>query len=224
MILIVEDNNEINSLIYEALTRKGYECKQAYSGTEALLLFNNEEIDLIILDLMLPGMSGEEVLKKIREKSNVIVVVISAKNELDTKIDLFEIGADDYITKPFEIKELEAKIGAWIRRSGISNVLEDKGVISVGELLIDRENYDIKIGDNSLTLTRQEYKILELLMLNTNKVYTKQEIYDYAWEDYYVGVDKTINVHISNIRNKIKKFTDTEYIETVWGIGFKGKI
>lgn len=128
MILIVEDNNEINSLIYEALTRKGYECKQAYSGTEALLLFNNEEIDLIILDLMLPGMSGEEVLKKIREKSNVIVVVISAKNELDTKIDLFEIGADDYITKPFEIKELEAKIGAWIRRSGISNVLEDKNI------------------------------------------------------------------------------------------------
>lgn len=220
-ILIVEDDININNLIKEALERKGYKCIQAFSGSEALLILEmGKTIDLVILDLMLPGANGEDVLKGIRKSLSVPVIVTSARDELDTKVDLLTMGADDYITKPFEIKELQARVEVWIRRT--KNISDNKKeTIQYREIYLDKTNYEVKVNNQVIPLTRQEYKILELLLTYPNKVFTKQEIYDYAWEEYYIGADKTINVHISNIRNKIKKYSDTEYIETVWGIGFK---
>ncbi len=227
-ILIVEDDVNINNLINEALGKKKYECTQAFSGSEALLRLQVEKFNLLILDLMLPGANGEEVLKKIRELNNIPVIVVSAKDELDTKVDVLAMGADDYITKPFEIKELEARVAVCLRRSRVNYgnaqneiTLSETDLISYKEITIDKNNYEVRVNGNIISLTRQEFRILELLMTYPGKVFTKQEIYDYAWEEYYVGVDKTINVHISNIRGKLKKYTDKEYIETVWGIGFK---
>lgn len=219
-ILIVDDDININNMIKECLTKSGYLCTQAFSGSEAVLVTKMQSFDLIILDLMLPGMSGEDVLKEMRARKNVPVIIVSAKDELDTRVDLLVMGADDYLTKPFELKELEARVMALLRRGKKGNE-ENENVLVYQEIKLDKNTHEVRINDNSISLTRQEFKILELLISSPKKVFTKQEIYDYAWDDFYEGVDKTINVHISNIRSKIKKYTEKDYIETVWGIGFK---
>ena len=219
-ILIVDDDININNMIKEYLTKSGYTCTQAFSGSEAVLVLKMQTFDLIILDLMLPGMSGEGVLKEIRAGKNVPVIIVSAKDELDTRVDLLVMGADDYLTKPFELKELEARVMVCLRRGKKENE-EDEDIMVYEEIILDKNTHEVRINDNPISLTRQEFKILELLISSPKKVFTKQEIYDYAWDDYYEGVDKTINVHISNIRSKIKKYTEKDYIETVWGIGFK---
>lgn len=217
-ILIVEDDNNINQMIYETFSRAGYSCVSAFSGTEALLRAESGEFCLIILDLMLPGMPGDEVLKNIRKKSSVPVIVLSAKDELDTKVDLLTLGANDYMTKPFELKELEARVLVQLR----DNKKEDAGgVMEFNNLKYDLQKKQVSINGKNIPFTVHELKIIELLLRHPGQVFSKNEIYEYAWEDYYIGEDKTINVHISNIRQKIKKVTDTEYIETVWGLGFK---
>ena len=217
-ILIVEDDNNINQMIYETFTKAGYSCTSAYSGTEALLRIESGEFGLIILDLMLPGMSGDEVLKNIRKKSGVPVIVLSAKDELDTKVDLLTLGANDYMTKPFELKELEARALVQLRDNKTTH---DGEIIEFNQLKYDIQKKQVSINGKNIPLTVHELKILELLLRHPGQVFSKNEIYEYAWDDYYIGEDKTINVHISNIRQKIKKVTDTEYIETVWGLGFK---
>ncbi len=217
-ILIVEDDNNINQMVYETFTKAGYSCTSAFSGTEALLRAESGEFGLIILDLMLPGMSGDEVLKNIRKKSSVPVIVLSAKDELDTKVDLLTLGANDYMTKPFELKELEARALVQLRdnKTGHSG-----GIIEFKQLKYDIQKKQVSISGENIPLTVHELKIMELLLRHPGQVFSKNEIYEYAWDDYYIGEDKTINVHISNIRQKIKNVTDTEYIETVWGLGFK---
>ena len=217
-ILIVEDDNNINQMVYEMFNKCGYKCTSAFSGTEALLRMENRNFDLIILDLMLPGMPGDEVLKNIREKSKVPVIVLSAKDELDTKVDLLKLGANDYMTKPFALKELEARALVQLRDSKENS---QDGIIEFNNLKYDIQKKQVTIDGQSLSLTVHELKIMELLLHHPGCVFSKNEIYEYAWDDYYIGEDKTINVHISNIRQKIKKITDTEYIETVWGLGFK---
>lgn len=217
-ILIVEDDNYINNLIYDTLTQKKFECVRAFSGTEAMLYIENYEISLIILDLMLPGMTGEELLAKIKPQNKTPVIILSAKDEPDSKVELLTLGADDYITKPFQIKELVARVEVQLRKSNntaIEKRLSHKGVT------LDFDSYKGIIDDQTISLTPQEFKILELLMSNPQKVYSKSDIYNYAWEDYYIGEDKTINVHISNIRQKLKAAGKDDFIETVWGIGFK---
>lgn len=234
-ILIVEDDNDINNMIKTALVKEGYECISAFSGTEALLRLEVDKFDLVILDLMLPGVEGQEVLKQAREKMNIPFIVLSAKDELDTKVDLLTLGANDYMTKPFELKELLARIQVQLRMSSInasnigtysletSNVVDTqtRNTLDYKELSLDLNSKALIVNGNSITLTAQEYKIMELFLKNPGKVFSKNEIYEYAWDDYYMGEDKTIYVHISNIRQKIKKFTQQEYIETVWGLGFK---
>ena len=217
-ILIVEDNNDINNLIYDALSKNGYICTQAFSGTEGLLHIQNKEFSLVLLDLMLPGMSGEDLLKKIKPEYRTPVIIISAKDELDSKVDLLGYGADDYITKPFEIKELIARVAVAIRRNSTDVSMQ---ILSYKDLKLNKTTFQCLLNNEEINLTKQEFKILELLMTYHNKVFSKQDIYDYAWGDFYIGEDKTINVHISNIRQKFKKVTDDEYIETVWGIGFR---
>jgi len=224
-ILIVEDDDNINNLITEALSRQGYNCTQAYSGTEGLLNFKNGEFDLICLDLMMPGMDGATLTKSIRESSNVPIIVVSAKSSVDSKVDLLKMGADDFVGKPFELKELIARVEVQLRRgrgdSEASSEDDSKGTIEFKDLILNLDTYDVTVKGEEVGLTRQEYKILELFLKNPNKVFSKQEIYEYAWNDIYIGEDKTINVHISNMRTKLKKISDEDYIDTIWGIGFR---
>jgi len=216
-ILIIEDDTNINQMLNEALTKKGYQTVSAYSGTEGLLRVQQEACQLIILDLILPGMNGQDVLANIRKYTSVPVIVLSAKDELDTKVDLLTLGANDYMTKPFELKELEARILVQLR----NHVRETERLARHKDLCMNFENRKVTLCGKQLSLTPQEYKILELLLKHPRKVFTKNEIYEYAWETYYEGEDKTLHVHISNIRQKLKKITNEEYIETVWGFGFK---
>ncbi|MBP3609380.1 MAG: response regulator transcription factor [Lachnospiraceae bacterium] len=218
-ILIVEDDTDINHLIAKALTKSGYTCKQAFSGTEGLLYAKAETFSLAILDLMLPGMSGEELLKNLREFTTMPVIILSARDSLDSKIELLTAGAEDYMTKPFELDELIVRVGVQLRRFSRQEAPVQQ--LSHKSLTLSLEEMTAKVKGSPVSFTKQEYKILELLMKNPNRVFSKQDIYDYAWEGFYIGEDKTINMHISNIRKKIKAVCEEEYIETVWGIGFK---
>lgn len=216
-ILIVEDDNDINDLISETLTKNGFVCKKTYSGTEALI-YLKENFDLFVLDLMLPGLTGEDVIKKIRKVSQAPVLVLSSKDSMDSKLLLLNGGADDYMTKPFNLDEFLARVNILIRRNSdnkISSCLEYKS------LRLDINDFSCFINDNELLLTKSEFKILQLLMTKPKQVFTKENIYEYAFGDYYLSTDNSINVHVSNIRKKIKKYTDEEYVETVRGIGFK---
>lgn len=216
-LLIIEDNNDINDMIVQYLHSHDFKCQQAYSGTEGLLYFKTHEYDLIILDLMLPGMDGETVLSKIRETSEIPIIVLTAKDSLNSKVEILGSGADDYLCKPFELEELLARIHVQLRKRNKTS--SNSSIFK--KLVLNSEKFDVSIDETPLMLTKHEYYILELLIKNPKRVFTKQEIYEYAWNDSYYGDDKTINVHISNIRKKIGKITDEEYIKTVWGIGFK---
>ena len=222
-ILIVEDDANINNMVCEALTKYGFECTQSFSGTEGLLNFKAAEFDLAVLDLMMPGMTGEELTSKIRETSKIPIIITSAKSELDSRVNLLSTGADDYIVKPFDVKELIARIEVQLRHSAGSADASagSSEKLTFKDMELDRSTFEVKVKGTEIQLTRQEYKILELFMLHPTKVFSKQDIFEYAWDEYYIGEDKTINVHISNIRTKIKKITEDEYIDTVWGIGFR---
>lgn len=223
-VLIVEDDANINNLVCETLTKQGLSCTQAFSGTEGLLNFKTNEFDLVILDLMMPGMTGEDLIKKIRETSKIPVIITSAKSDLDSRVDLLSSGADDYLVKPFDVKELIARVSVQLRHiteSQDSSAQAPDDKLTYKNLVLNRSTFEVHVKGVEVKLTRQEYKILELFMLYPSKVFSKQEIFEYAWDEYYIGEDKTINVHISNLRTKIKKITEEEYIDTVWGIGFR---
>ncbi len=219
-ILIIEDDTDINNVIFETLTKAGYHCTQAFSGTEALMCLDRETFSLAVMDLMLPGLSGESLLPKLKEKQQIPVIVVSAKDSLDSKVNLLTSGAEDYLTKPFEIQELVARASVQIRRFSGDHGAKPK-MLKYKDLILNQESFTASLNGTEIILTKQEFKILELLLSHPNKVHSKQEIYDYAWDDIYIGEDKTINVHISNIRKKLKAVTEKEYIETVWGIGFR---
>lgn len=221
-ILVVEDDINISNMLHEVLEREGFDCTQAFSGTEALLCTKMQQYELIILDLMLPGISGEDFIKQYCNEKKTPIIVLSAKDQLDTKVELLTIGADDYLTKPFEIRELIARVKVQLRRYEGESVNGDQNKEFVYKnLSLKKSTLEVKVENQLVNLTRQEFKILELLLSNPNKIFSKQDVYDYAWDDYYIGEDKTINVHISNIRSKLKKYSDEDYIDTVWGIGFK---
>lgn len=220
-ILIVEDDSNINELLKEVLQEAGYETVQAFSGTEASMRIGMESYSLVILDLMLPGKSGEEVLAEIRKNSQMPVIILTAKDALDEKVTLLTSGADDYITKPFDIQELLARVQIQLRHAGRQ---ENKNCLSRGDLELDRTNFQVKVCGTVIDkFTKREFAILELLLRNPERVFSKEEMFEYAWEEPYVGETKTLDVHISNIRKKLKNVTDTEYIETVWGIGYRLK-
>ncbi len=218
-ILIVEDDVNINNLLKEALSGNGYTCGQAFSGTEAALWLEKESWALVLLDLMLPGMTGEEVLGLIRRRGDVPVIVLTAKDALSEKLELLTNGADDYITKPFDIEEVVARVQIQLRHAGREQAPDR---ISCGEISLEKGTHQIWIGGKELEhLTRQEFAILELLLEHPGQVFSKEAIFTYAWQEEYMGETKTLDVHISNIRKKLKSLTEKEYIQTVWGIGYR---
>ncbi len=217
-ILIIEDNEEINDILKEAVTDAGYEAVQSFSGSEGLLRFSTEDFDMVLLDLMLPGIKGEEVLQKIKEKSDIPVLVLSAKTDIEGKVNLLRQGASDYITKPFDVREVLARIDLHAKDSGTKNVSND---LIYNEITINDESHVCSVNGNEISLTKHEFNLLRLLVLHPEKVYSKRELFELAWEEEYIGEDNTVNVHISNIRKKIREHSDNEYIKAVWGIGFR---
>ena len=252
-ILIIEDDININNLLCEVLRKAGYTCEQAFSGTEAKLLLDIKEkaYTLVLLDLMLPGASGEEVLKEIRKQGRLPVIVLTAKDSIDDKIGVLTDGADDYITKPFEIREVLARIQVQLRHIEAETESEAKGEtesetkgetksetevktkagiqkgqgsgrLEFRDMVLIRSTFEVSIGGRVLPkITKQEFAILELLLKNPKQVFSKEDIFEYAWDEPYMGETKTLDVHISNIRKKIKTVTPDEYIETIWGIGYR---
>lgn len=235
-ILIVEDDEKNNQMLKEYLENHGYVCTQAYSGSEAKLLFTIEEYDLILLDLMLPGIVGEELVSIFSKK--VPVIVMSAKSGLDSKVEVLSNGADDYLCKPFDLPELLVRIQVQFRRRGKGNenskeiqdtqkkdIQKQTGYIptiySYHAWTLNLDTQEMTVKEEIIPLTKHEFLIIELLIRNPKRVFTKQMIYEYAWGEEYLAEDKTINVHISNIRSKLKKSGTDTYIQTVWGIGFK---
>ena len=217
-ILIIEDNEEINDILKEAVNGAGYEAVQSFSGSEGLLRFSTEDFDMVLLDLMLPGIKGEEVLQKIKEKSDIPVLVLSAKTDIEGKVNLLRQGASDYITKPFDVREVLARIDLHAKDSGNKTVSND---LIYNEITINDESHVCSVNGNEISLTKHEFNLLRLLVLHPEKVYSKRELFELAWEEEYIGEDNTVNVHISNIRKKIREYSDNEYIKAVWGIGFR---
>ena len=224
-ILIVEDDAQNNQMLRKYLEEHDYVCSQAFSGSEAKLLFSIQEFDLILLDLMLPGIPGEELVSLFSEKTPVIV--LSAKSGLDSKVDVLSAGAEDYICKPFDLPELLVRIQVQLRRRSrdktgeASDTGEKDMVWQYKKWILDPSTQELSADGAPIELTRHEFLILELLIRNPRRVFSKQMIYEYAWGQEYLAEDKTLNVHISNIRGKLKASGTDAYIQTVWGIGFK---
>lgn len=214
VIAIIDDDKHINDMLSDLLNSEGYDVLRAYSGTEAVYMLTEKKPDLILLDLMMPGLSGEEVLPKIK---GIPVIVMSAKTDVRNKVSLLLGGASDYITKPFDTSELLARITVQLRKShaDISNIL------TLDRLSLNTDTHEVSADENSVRLTKTEFAILKLLMLNPNQVITKSAILDKISMDTPDCVESSLKVHISNLRKKLREISGEEYIESVWGIGFK---
>ncbi|MCI8539227.1 MAG: response regulator transcription factor [Oscillospiraceae bacterium] len=217
-ILIIEDDTDINNSTAEYLRRQGCLCTQAFSGTEGRLLWQGGGIDLLLVDLMLPGLSGSELIGEIRKSSQAPIIVLSARTELSGKVELLGLGADDYLTKPFQLEELWARILVQLRHASAAPA---GAVIRFRDWVLNPEERTLTAGGQPVNLTAHEFKIVELLAARPKRVFTKQQIYEAVWQESYAVEDKTIAVHISNIRSKLRRSGTGSYIQTVWGIGFK---
>ena len=214
-ILIVDDDVYIGDMLEEMLIRERYGVWRAYSGTEALLLLEEKKPDLVLLDLMLPGLQGEELLPKI---DGIPVIVISAKSEVSGKVKLLLQGASDYITKPFEMEELLARVAVQFRKN--SSHSQDQS-LCFQDLTLNLSSHELKVGENLVRLTKTEYAILKGLMQNPSQVLTKSQILDLISEDTPDCTENSLKVHISNLRRKLRQAGQKDYVESVWGIGFK---
>ena len=217
-ILIIDDDIHINEMLEDVLTKEGYEVSHAYSGTEALLVLKDIKPDLILLDLMLPGLNGEEVLPQI---TGIPVVVVSAKAGLTDKVSLLRGGAVDYVTKPFEIEELLARILAHLRQS--EKLVEDasNNILRYDDIVMNCDSKQVTVAEEIVRLTRTEFAILKLLMRNSGQVIAKSVILDNISTDTSDCTENSLKIHMSNLRKKLKDAGNKDYIEAVWGIGFK---
>lgn len=214
-ILIIDDDIHINEMLEEVLIQEGYQVSHAYSGTEALLFLANEKPDLILLDLMLPGLTGEEVLSQIEK---IPVIVMSAKVEVKDKVALLLNGAEDYITKPFEIEELLARIVVQLRKSTRSDSSEK---LMYREITLNMVTHEAWVGEHEVKLTKTEFAILKILLEHPKQVITKTVLLDRVSEETPDCMESSLRVHISNLRKKLREISGKDYIEAVWGIGFK---
>lgn len=219
-ILIIEDNQDVNLLLSKVINQANYETKSVFTGIDGLNEIKNNSYDLILLDIMLPYKSGDEILREVREFSDIPIIIISAKDTVNLKVDLLKLGADDYITKPFDIDEVVARIETNLRR--YKKIITTNNVLKFKDLTLDCDSKIVKLNGSLVSLTAKEYSILELLMKNKNKVFSKSNLYEIIWDCEYLGDDKTIKTHLSNLRNKLKEINPhEEYIETVWGLGYR---
>lgn len=215
-ILIIDDDIYIGNVIEESLIKEGYQVLRAYSGTEAIYVLSASTPDLILLDLMLPGLSGEEVLSQIK---GIPVIIVSAKIDVDDKVALLLGGAADYITKPFEMKELLARITVALRGSVVST----DSILSFDNLRLDITTHEVFAGQQGANLTRTEYAVLKILMQNPSQVIAKSVLLERISEDTPDCTDNSLKTHISHLRKKLLNIGGKQYIDTVWGIGFKLK-
>jgi DNA-binding response OmpR family regulator len=221
-ILIAEDEKDIRELIRLHLSKDGYDIFEAENGVEAIKIFKANKIDLAILDVMMPLLDGIVVLKSIREDSNIPVMFLTARGEDTDKILGLGLGADDYMVKPFSPLELTARVQAQLRRYYKYTVTTNKEELRLGEFILNRENFTLHKNHEEIELNAKEFKILEFLMENKGKVFTKKKLYEAVWEEPYFGDDNTIMVHISHIREKIEEDARTpKYLKTIRGIGYK---
>lgn len=222
-ILVVEDDADINELLCNILIRDGYNVRGAYSGTEAKMCIDQHDYDIILVDLMLPGISGEDLISEIRKIKIMPIIVISAKTSQEDKINVLKIGADDFIGKPFDIYEVIARVEAQLRRyTEFSSSMVKDNKLKYKNIILDFEAKEVFVNNKLLSLTLREFKILELLVSNPKRVFTRGNIFEAVWNDEFLGDDNTINVHISNLRSKLaQEDSEIKYIQTVWGIGFK---
>lgn len=214
-ILIIDDDIHIGNMLEEMLGKEGYGILRAYSGTEALLLLSQSKPDLVLLDLMLPGLKGEEVLPKIK---GIPVIVVSAKVDVDSKVELLLGGAVDYITKPFHAKELLARIAVQLRNTA---AIGTAGTLTFQDMTMDMDSHMVRIGAGQVKITRTEYTILKILMQNPTQVITKSLLLEKISEETPDCTEGSLKMHISNLRKKLREISGRDYIEAVWGIGFK---
>lgn len=224
-ILIVDDEKEIRDLIGIYLENEGFKVIKAYNGLEALEILETEEVDLIILDIMMPKMDGIKACLKIREDKNMPIIMLSAKSEDMDKILGLTSGADDYLTKPFNPLELIARIKSQIRRyTKLNNIkkVKHEEIIEIDDLVINTNSHEVRIGNKLINLTKREFEILELLANNRGMVFSTEKIYENVWQEQFYESDNTVMVHIRKIREKIEENNrKPKYIKTVWGVGYK---
>ena len=221
-VLIVEDDSDINNFINDYFVIKGYSTIQAFSGTEGLLRLKSEKnICCVILDLMLPGISGEEIIQEVRKVSDVPIITVSAKNEEEAKIEVLKLGADDFLLKPFNLEELQLKVERNIQKY-LNQQVSYKKNEEFKNIILNQDKREVFVGGQNVYFTSKEFDILMLLIQNPNKVISKEKIFKEVWHEDYCIDTQTVTVHIKNIRKKIKEINPTTpTIETVWGIGFK---
>lgn len=205
-------------MLEEILSKEGYSVLRAYSGTEALFLLSADRPDLVLLDLMLPGLSGEQVMEKIKD---IPVIVVSAKIDVNDKVNLLLNGAADYVTKPFDTKELLARITVQLRHKNYDGF--NNTAVVFDDIILDTALRRVTVADKEIHLTRTEYAILKMLMQRSAQVVTKSELMDGIWADTPDCTESSLKIHVANLRKKLKAVTDKEYIDSVWGIGFKLK-
>ena len=224
-ILVVEDDLDLNFILCKILQNADYQVESAYSGQVANQLILQNDYALIILDLMLPEITGEQLVEIIREKSTTPIMIISSKTQIEDRVSTLEKGADDYLIKPFDGQEVLARVGALLRRSQhFSPAKTIQKELFFKAITLDTEARKCMVKKQELVLTGTEFDILQTLIKQPKKVFTKSQLYEQIWGDDYLVEDNALNVHVSNLRKKIKQYDEAnEYIETVWGIGFKLK-
>lgn len=221
-ILIIEDDKEISALLCDFLGQNDFETLAASEGKTAERLLKEQNFDIVLMDLMLPFISGEQLIQNFRKYSDKPVIILSAKSMMETRLEMLRAGADDYILKPFDLNEVLVRIEVVMRRS--TNSTEGAGnVLSCGKLSLDCDNNVLTCDGIPVSLTAKEMQLLKLFLQYPKKVYTKANLYETVWNDTYYYEDNTINVHVSNLRSKLKKASGNDYIETVWGIGYRLK-
>lgn len=218
-ILIIEDNNDMQQLLSGFLASK-FKLVQAYSGTEGLLQFNATPVDLVILDRLLPGKSGDDVLDTIRKTSQVPIIILTALDDTNDIAKLLLMGANDYVTKPFNINEFQARIAVQLRQT--QPVRSVTVPLTYKKLTLIPDQFTVTNGTDSCSLKRKECELLALLFENSTTIFTREQLYERIWQTPYLGDENTINVHLSNLRRKLHQLdSEHDYIETIWGIGVR---
>ena len=226
-ILIIEDNNEIQEILKTLLSEE-HEVIQAFSGTEGMIRFEQGNIDLILLDIMLPGKNGDQVLKAIRQASSVPVIMLTALSDKKLISQYLLDGANDYIVKPFDLDEVFARVTVQLRQNSDKQPAEiehpDKLIQQLKNIQFDADSFEIKNSQETIRLAKKECLILQTLLRHPKKIFTKEELYELVWEDTYLPGDNTLNTHLSNLRKKLSQLDpEQEYIETIWGVGVRLK-